>query len=666
MRISIRLKINVFTIMLALFAIMCGAYAIYTAFKGSKNADVINTVLIPTNELSSTIDLLIVNTRLNINKYNSTGDQRYKDAVLSINSDGNKSVGELSQLTNKNPKLLAEVAKLIPSFVDNAKVLTEDGQKSMDVYANLRKIGNDFIANSKQYVVHLDEIYQKMYDFVMSDAAIREPTLQKRRFEIMKNISLVKNAIMVINTDSERIVNMDEGINFTKINSDLTTIKNAMKEMGRYAIIDEDRQLVNSLQVYLDSILKMSAEAEKNYNEFIALKDSYSKALANLVEITASLKQRSYDAMKKEVLLLEKDFTIAITVSLVLIILAAVLSIIVMLVLRKTVTQPIDKFVDIVSSLTSGDGDLTKRIQVNSKDELADLSHHINAFIENVQTIIVEVKSSADEVASSNNQLAATMEELSTTFDSQSKQVSSMVASMDTISDISRSTADALSKNMGILDKTANQTNEGSGQLDNVRKNMEDIKSQTVRLSQTIDKLSSSSAQIGDILTVINDIANQTNLLALNAAIEAARAGEAGRGFAVVADEVRKLAERTQHATGEIETIITSLQQESQSASKEMASSAESVQGGVENIMITTEGFKNVVGGVMSLHKDTMAVSNAVSDQYNSIQSVVDNAQVIASGIEESNAAVSEVTSTVNHLQQRTEGLRNLVGRFKI
>lgn len=665
MRISIRKKINIFTIVLACVAVICGIYSIYSSYEGASTANALSKVFIPVSELADSIDSNIISTGNVINKYNSTGNTQYLDETKQLMDAGNSNLNSLLNILNNNPGSLPSIESKLPEFLETAKIIEEKSNKSMDVYTSLRKTGDGFIKLSDEISKRLMIAYQNAYGRIREVVSANNPAAQAQYFNYMKTISAMRSDFMQMTYHYEELITMSENVNFDEINEHLNALETGAKDLIGYAGSQQAKALSASIQADVNKVLAAGRQAEKLYEEFVVLKEAYTTALNQAAALTSDIKIASFETMKDEAVSSATAQVWALRISALLIVVTLMCSTTIMLVLRRTVTKPIDDFVSLVASLTEGDGDLTKRIEVRTNDELADLAKYFNTFIENVQTIILEVKASTDEVASSNNQLAATMEELSTTFDSQAKQVSSMVVSMDTISDISRSTAEALSTNMRVLDDTAHKTGEGSEQLDNVRQNMEDIKSQTVVLSKTIDNLSASSSQIGDILTVINDIANQTNLLALNAAIEAARAGEAGRGFAVVADEVRKLAERTQHATGEIETIITSLQNESESASKEMALSAESVQGGVENIMTTTEGFKSVVDGVMSLHKDTAVVSESVSNQYNTIQSVVDNAQVIASGIEESNAAVSEVTSTVTHLQEMTEGLKNLVGRFR-
>ena len=285
--------------------------------------------------------------------------------------------------------------------------------------------------------------------------------------------------------------------------------------------------------------------------------------------------------------------------------------------------------------------DLNTEILVKSNDELAEITKSVNVFINSIKAVVNEVRASIIEVAS-------------------------MVNSMEDISSISKSTSDALSENMKSLKNTADATRDETEKLDKVSSEMQVIEQDTISLSDTIQHLSESSAHIGSILNVINDIADQTNLLALNAAIEAARAGDAGRGFAVVADEVRKLAERTQNATQEISNIINELLHDADNASKAMNKSAVSVHEGTSNINNAAYEIKKAVENVTILYQAMSPVADAVSEQYLSTQKVVDNAQVIAAGIEESNAAVNEVSNTVCHIQHRTYNLKILIEQFKL
>jgi methyl-accepting chemotaxis protein len=272
----------------------------------------------------------------------------------------------------------------------------------------------------------------------------------------------------------------------------------------------------------------------------------------------------------------------------------------------------------------------------------------------------------ADTVASSSTQLAASTEELSTTMNNQAAQISGVASATEQMTASAAEVSGSIDEGRKNIDETNALTIEGNNKLQDAVNEMTVIKGNVETLGTTIQGLLESSSRIGDILNVITDIADQTNLLALNAAIEAARAGEHGRGFAVVADEVRKLAERTQTSTGEISNIIQSLQKEAKLASTEMTNAKTKVEGGVEIINDTKATFEHIVQAVDTMSRVNGIIQSAVEEQVGAIQNINESTQVIASGVEESSSALQEVASTISSLQIQADELKLLVNKFKI
>lgn len=332
---------------------------------------------------------------------------------------------------------------------------------------------------------------------------------------------------------------------------------------------------------------------------------------------------------------------------------------------KKIVLDPLNLVVNALKDISEGEGDLTKTIDIKNRDEIGEVAVYFNKFTEKIREVVIVIKDTADAVASGNNELAATMQQMSMTTSDQNMQISSIASAMEEVSANTVSMTDNVSEGLGASREATEMTLEGQKLLSEIVASINNIKSTTNELGETINGLAVSSEEIGQILNVIDDIADQTNLLALNAAIEAARAGEAGRGFAVVADEVRKLAERTQSATSQIGLIINSLKSETTKASKGMKEAINSVDKGHEVVEKTSSSFVHVVESMERMETSSQYINSSIAEQSSTVSSINENIQTIAAGVEESTHAISEVARTVEDLQLKSEELQIIASGFK-
>ena len=425
-------------------------------------------------------------------------------------------------------------------------------------------------------------------------------------------------------------------------------------------------KIVDQLETVVMSMLYDLVKDHADMDEFASMHDAIVGATGDLdtrIGVIIESIQKKVDHTKAEMDSTEKKSQ---TASVVMMAIVVSLSILALIFSLKTILGPVNKMTEVTKDLAEGDGDLTKRVNSRTHDEMKKLGDHINQFIENVHNIIVAVGEQSQSLTSASSELAATTEELSSTFNEQAAQVTEVASAMEEMSSSSTEVLNSVDSSLATAEQATQKTREGIQILNKAVVDMNEIKNNIGGLSDIIKQLSQSSTQIGDILNVIDDIADQTNLLALNAAIEAARAGEHGRGFAVVADEVRKLAERTQKATGEVEVIIKTLQDDSNKASSNMDKALVSVNRGSDVINQTSRIFGEVSEAIENVNSNNSLVGAAVREESSTIASVNDNIQVIASALEQSSRAVTEVAGTVANLQELALQQDGMIRRFRI
>jgi methyl-accepting chemotaxis protein len=334
------------------------------------------------------------------------------------------------------------------------------------------------------------------------------------------------------------------------------------------------------------------------------------------------------------------------------------------LILTKSITGPISRL-NLVHHLLAN-GDLTLNINVNRKDELGKDMVEIKGLIERWRELIGNVKSVATNISSAGSQLSASAEQMSHGSNAQMERTAQVATSSEEMSQ----TIMDIARNTGNIAESASRTVKvaKSGQ-EIVISSVEEVK----KIAETVDETSAfvktlgdRSNQIGEIVNVINEIADQTNLLALNAAIEAARAGEAGRGFAVVADEVRKLAERTANATSEIGSMIRAIQEGVKSAINAMEIATKKVETGVE---LSTQGGKSlndIVECVNELQLMVQQIASATEQMSATSEEINKDIEQIAIVSKETSASSGQTAQAAGELAKLSIVLEQAVSGFKL
>lgn len=346
--------------------------------------------------------------------------------------------------------------------------------------------------------------------------------------------------------------------------------------------------------------------------------------------------------------------------------LGSLLAIFSAVILSRNIITRVNENTRMLTYISRGDADLTKRLHSDSRDELGELATRFNGFIEKIQHIIGSIAEDSDTLASSSEELSATTEELRRGADDQASQIEQSAATMG---EMSQTILDVAQNSSAASDATKEASEIASAGKKVVEESVESILniSKTVEISaKTIYGLGESSQQIEEIIGVIKDIADQTNLLALNAAIEAARAGEQGRGFAVVADEVRKLAERTTKSTGEISEMIGKIQGDIDVSVKSIEDGKAQVEEGVKLSEKAKDSLEEIVDVSDKCFNMVQMIATAAEEQSSAVEEVSSTMDNIATGSKTSQQTFSQISDATNDLAKLASELHEIVARFNL
>ncbi len=346
-------------------------------------------------------------------------------------------------------------------------------------------------------------------------------------------------------------------------------------------------------------------------------------------------------------------------------VLATIAGVIISMLLARNIANPLCDAALALEDIADGDGNLTHRLEASTGGEVGRLSKAFNRFIGKIHDLVVDVASASAQVATSAEEMSAitgTMRDSVTQQQSETTQVATAINEMT-------STVQEVASHAGDAAESARQAHGAavSGQ-DVVRANMLAINTLSDEIGHSataINELEQESINIGKVLDVIVDIAEQTNLLALNAAIEAARAGEQGRGFAVVADEVRTLAARTQESTEEIKGIIEGLQRRSQTAAQTMNQGLEQVSLSVEQAQKAEAALQSITSAVSAISDMNTRIASAAEEQSAVTEEINRNITNINSAAEHATHSAEQTASSSDELASLALRLQKLVSQFK-
>ncbi|WP_397453517.1 methyl-accepting chemotaxis protein [Pseudomonas sp. NA-150] len=344
----------------------------------------------------------------------------------------------------------------------------------------------------------------------------------------------------------------------------------------------------------------------------------------------------------------------------------ALILMLLVIMISRSIVRPLQDTVDAMANIASGDSDLTRTLSTQGRDEVTLLATHFNAFTRKMQDMIRQLLEAAAALGQASTDLGNNATQAQRHSQQQSQQMELVATAINEVTygvqDVAKNAEQAASEMRDAEDKAR----QGQVSIDSSLRQIDQLSSTINQAVTVIQTLSTESTQIGSVLEVIRSIADQTNLLALNAAIEAARAGEQGRGFAVVADEVRLLAQRTQQSTAEIQKMIERLQGHSDAAVKVIGDSSSASQLTITQATQAGDSLNAIAQALRNLNGLNASIASATLQQAHVVEDINQNVTHAASLSQDTAHAAERSSEASVHLRQLSDRLNGLLGQFRV
>ena len=334
--------------------------------------------------------------------------------------------------------------------------------------------------------------------------------------------------------------------------------------------------------------------------------------------------------------------------------------------ISRSIVIPLKSMIAVMRNIAEGERDLTQNIYLQSNDELGEFSKWFDMFMDNIQADVTHIGTGTHQLASAAVQLHATAEQIA----NGSEKVAAQSVNVATAGEQMSASSGHIAENCSLAVDGSRHASEaavsGAQIVDETIAVMGSIANRVKETAQTVERLGSRSEQIGAIIGTIQEIADQTNLLALNAAIEAARAGEQGRGFAVVADEVRKLAERTRKSTTEISEMISAIQSETKGAVVAMETAVDEVAKGSDKAAGSGKALASILHKINEVTEQIKQVATAAEEQTAATLEISNNMHQITDVVAQTSNGARETTKAADQLSELAGDLNAIVKQFKV